>query len=361
MKWFIKVLRQYADFSGRARRKEYWMFALFNAIFSLAILFIFTRAFAVTGTDDTDNSKLAAVPTLASLCYFVLLLLPIMAVSVRRLHDVGKSAWWLFITLIPIIGGIWLFVLMVTEGQSGDNRYGPNPKTSTDAFDRRAQLKSAGATLTVASAGMILLMVLNLLKLSLRAWSAMPLMSYLQLVPHWLGWVLLLTAGIWLWCGKGDARTQGVPRTALYLLPLAAMLLFFLPDVSWVVLGFINNGPPSMEMLFKDPFALKSFINFWLSFGCHLLTLVFLTLRLTAARNGSSIRIAATLATVCWGIRLLWSAYFTTSGMLLTNVSGAANRLQDLVSLLRQFGQSGKLLIPVAFIVLIRTQKTECG
>ena len=107
-KYYLDVLTdKYSDFNGRARRKEYWMFVLFNIIF--------------TGLATLISPKLYAIYTLA-------VLIPNLAVSVRRLHDVGKSGWMCFIALIPLIGAIWLLVLMLTDSNSGENEYGANPK-----------------------------------------------------------------------------------------------------------------------------------------------------------------------------------------------------------------------------------------
>ncbi len=121
MSWYLQVLKKYATFSGRARRKEYWMFVLFNIIFSV----VATILDSVLGTLDQDTGY-----GLLSGLYALAVLLPSLAVLVRRLHDIGKSGWWIFITLIPLVGAIWLLVLMVTDSQPGDNQYGPNPKTS---------------------------------------------------------------------------------------------------------------------------------------------------------------------------------------------------------------------------------------
>ena len=107
MEWYFKVLKQYRDFSGRARRTEYWMFVLFNIIFSSITTLI--------------SPKLYAIYTLS-------VLLPNLAVSVRRLHDVGKSGWMCFIALIPLIGTIWILVIMLTDSNPGKNKYGENPK-----------------------------------------------------------------------------------------------------------------------------------------------------------------------------------------------------------------------------------------
>lgn len=121
MSWYLEVLKKYATFSGRARRKEYWMFVLFNIIFSIMA----TVLDSVIGTRDPDTGY-----GIINGLYSLAVLLPGLAVSARRLHDIGKSGWWLLIVLIPIIGAIWLLILMVTDSQPGDNEYGPNPKVS---------------------------------------------------------------------------------------------------------------------------------------------------------------------------------------------------------------------------------------
>ncbi len=119
MNWYLKCLKQYADFSGRARRKEYWMFRLFDMIFLIVAMII-------------DNLVGTASPELGygvfSILYGLATFIPTLAVTVRRLHDVGESGWWFFIVLIPLVGVIWLFVLMVTDSQQGSNKWGENPK-----------------------------------------------------------------------------------------------------------------------------------------------------------------------------------------------------------------------------------------
>lgn len=112
MNYYIDVLKQYAVFSGRARRKEYWMFVLFNFIVSLVIAIIATVV------------KLPILSTIYALAVF----LPSLGVSIRRLHDIGKSGVWILISCIPVIGAIWLLILLVKEGDSTTNDYGENPK-----------------------------------------------------------------------------------------------------------------------------------------------------------------------------------------------------------------------------------------
>ena len=112
MNYYFDVLKKYAVFEGRARRKEYWMYVLFDII-AMVIL-------AIIGT-------VINFPYLASI-YGLAVLLPSLAVAIRRLQDTGRSGWWIFITLVPAIGSIWLIVLLATDSQPGQNQYGPNPK-----------------------------------------------------------------------------------------------------------------------------------------------------------------------------------------------------------------------------------------
>ena len=114
MEWYLKVVRDnYANFSSRARRKEYWMFALFNIIFGFFLFMI-------------DNSFVLYT------VYLLAIFIPGLAVTVRRLHDLDKSGWWILINMIPIVGGIWFFILLCTDGTQGPNKYGPSPKYDMD-------------------------------------------------------------------------------------------------------------------------------------------------------------------------------------------------------------------------------------
>ena len=119
MKWYLKCLKQYANFEGRARRKEYWMFFLFNFIFALV-------AVALDNLLGTSNPEVG-IGVVYGL-YVLLVLVPGIAVTVRRLHDIGKSGWMILVALIPLVGPIWLLVLTVTNSDQGQNQYGENPK-----------------------------------------------------------------------------------------------------------------------------------------------------------------------------------------------------------------------------------------
>lgn len=122
MNWYLKVLKQYADFSGRARQKEYWMFVLFNIIFVIV----------ATILDNILGTTVGELPYgIFYFLYVLAIFIPGLAVTVRRLHDVGKSGWMYLIVLIPIIGAIWLLVLVATDSNPGENQYGQNPKEVT--------------------------------------------------------------------------------------------------------------------------------------------------------------------------------------------------------------------------------------
>jgi len=116
MNYYLSVLKKYAVFSGRAQRAEYWYFVLFNMIISIVLGIID----GVIGS----GGILGAIYPLA-------VLIPSIAVSVRRLHDTNHSGWWLLISLLPLIGAIILLVFLVRDSQPGQNQYGPNPKGMT--------------------------------------------------------------------------------------------------------------------------------------------------------------------------------------------------------------------------------------
>jgi uncharacterized membrane protein YhaH (DUF805 family) len=119
MNWYLKVLKQYADFSGRARRKEFWMFALFNLIFMIAAMML----------DKMFGFTIGILPYgVLYLMYALALFIPGLAVAVRRLHDIGKSGLMILLVFIPFVGAIWLLVLFVMDSEAGENEYGANPK-----------------------------------------------------------------------------------------------------------------------------------------------------------------------------------------------------------------------------------------
>lgn len=131
MKWYLKVLRQYADFTGRARRTEYWMYILFNMIFAIVAAVLDN----LLGLKFNQEIPYGFIYLIYGLATFI----PGLAVMVRRLHDVDKSGWWVFISLIPLVGTIWLLVLLATDGTPGANQYGVNPKENFNEINEIGQ------------------------------------------------------------------------------------------------------------------------------------------------------------------------------------------------------------------------------
>lgn len=113
MNWYVKVLREYATFEGRARREEYWMFILFQIIFLIAAAIL---------------DVIIGTPGIFYFIYILATMLPSLAVAVRRLHDVGRSGWYYFIGAIPLVGPILLLVWFCTDSDYGPNKWGENPK-----------------------------------------------------------------------------------------------------------------------------------------------------------------------------------------------------------------------------------------
>jgi uncharacterized membrane protein YhaH (DUF805 family) len=121
LSWYLEALKKYGVFSGRSRRKEYWYFVLFNIIVAIVLAWID----ALLGTFSSSGIGLL------SGIYGLAILIPSLAVTVRRLHDIDRSGWWILINLFPLIGSIVLLVFALSEGTPGNNRYGPNPKEAT--------------------------------------------------------------------------------------------------------------------------------------------------------------------------------------------------------------------------------------
>jgi uncharacterized membrane protein YhaH (DUF805 family) len=201
MNWYLAVLKNYAGFSGRARRKEYWMFTLFNFIFLIVAVII----------DNVVHTTVGELPYgLFYSLYTIAVLIPGLAVAVRRLHDVGKSGWMILIALIPIIGAIWLLVLMVTDSNPGENEYGANPKDIQT--NKLLEIKSIGDTL-------ILIVVIWMFIVRLFYYiSFMP--SYI--FHNFLSYIVILIYLIW----------SGIPIT----------LAFAIKDKTKKITSFILGG-----------------------------------------------------------------------------------------------------------------------
>lgn len=120
--WMQQPLKKYADFNGRARRMEYWMFVVLNVAVSV-VANILDGVLGMTG-------MVAGIYGPLTILAFLALIVPGIAVGARRLHDQDKSGWWLLLAFVPIIGGLVLLVFFFLEGTRGENQYGPDPKAS---------------------------------------------------------------------------------------------------------------------------------------------------------------------------------------------------------------------------------------
>ena len=120
MSWYLKALKNYAGFSGRARRREYWIFILFNNFIFIALSFLDIIIY---------NLSSETVIGMLSGAYLLAVILPSLAVTFRRLHDSGKSGWWVFINLVPMVGSLVFIIILFLDSQPGENQYGPSPKS----------------------------------------------------------------------------------------------------------------------------------------------------------------------------------------------------------------------------------------
>lgn len=118
MRWYWKCWISAFDFSGRARRREFWFFVLYNTIVSVVF-------FVLAGVIGSVNLDLALVLTIT---YIGAVFFPKLSVSVRRLHDLDLSGWWVLVSFVPIIGALGLLLWMVQDGTPGANSHGPDPK-----------------------------------------------------------------------------------------------------------------------------------------------------------------------------------------------------------------------------------------
>ena len=120
MEWYLLVLKRYAEFNGRSRRKEYWMFTLYNLVIYLVLY--------IAGFVTLLRSGISMVFFGLAFLYALGVLVPSLAVAVRRLHDTGRTGWWLLIAFVPVVGAIILLVFLAQDSAAGANRFGTNPK-----------------------------------------------------------------------------------------------------------------------------------------------------------------------------------------------------------------------------------------
>lgn len=129
MNWYLEGFRKYATFSGRARRKEYWMFYLFNV---LAMTVLSVPFFISLAGEDAESGSMGLLSL--PIIYILGTIIPWIALTTRRLHDTNRSGWWQLISFVPYIGGIVLFIFTLFDGTPGENDYGVDPKGRDGVF-----------------------------------------------------------------------------------------------------------------------------------------------------------------------------------------------------------------------------------
>jgi len=221
MKWFIKAFRQYADFSDRASRQEVWMFVVFNLLFAMAWAFVAGLLTGLLGGSFNQESRLMFMYKLIAI-YYAVTTVPAMAVGVRRLHDTGRSGWWMLVSLIPFVGGIWLIVLMCLDGSAGDNRYGSPPDGTTGNVPKYDLRQKALMWLTAFAVFSIYMCLLNLVDVFSNRWytGTDQLNMLLTLLGNFLVSVSFIIMGIAFLQKRDYSRTVGGWIIAAYVIRL---------------------------------------------------------------------------------------------------------------------------------------------
>lgn len=315
MLWFIKCLKHFADFNGRARRKEYWMFMLFNIIFS----FIFTFIFTITCTIFSHKTYDATDITGLTYMLIIILALPSMSVTVRRLHDTGKSGWMLLISLIPVVGGILMLVKKLTIGQSEENKYGSNPKTTAEKFEEPDQLKSAGIVLIIAAVLSLCFLIANRI-----AFYKTPI--NFRYVFNFLSIIFLLISGIFLIKEKSIYNI-------LHQFKIISLFFFFTALLSFIPrITSVKYFMPSMWN-FKFKFyiiAIDNLINFLSVFAIFFFAALLLFLFMVKNKNIIHYASLAAIIFVC--IQILYSIFqFRDHYSILANPWQYANHVYYII------------------------------
>jgi uncharacterized membrane protein YhaH (DUF805 family) len=135
MEWMIMPLKRYADFKGRSRRKEYWMFFLLILIVGLGLGILTGGLGAMMDPTGAAADGMMGAGSIFMILFYLAILIPALAVQVRRFHDQDKSGWFVLLGFIPFVGGIIVLVFMCLEGTKGENRFGPDPKMGDNVGD----------------------------------------------------------------------------------------------------------------------------------------------------------------------------------------------------------------------------------
>lgn len=239
MKYYLKALRHYADFNGRASRREYWMYILFNIIFTFAAMIPALIATLIADSDFDDTFTFFTAYFIK--IYQFAVIIPTAALTVRRLHDSGKNSWWLLLLLpacvfavlknlqsensdlTTIIGiivpvcSVALIVLMLPKGNKDINRYGENPETVKSVYSRHARQKSIAVTLIIVETVLIIIAILPVIN---------GFLSFSQLLTGhiWVN-ILILIAGILLLPRTGKPKAAGMALLITALVCFALLVI----------------------------------------------------------------------------------------------------------------------------------------
>jgi len=229
MDWYFNVLKKYSAFSGRETRRDYWMFILFNGILAMVALIL-------------DNVlRLTVTQAKFGVFYLVVvltLLVPTLSATSRRLHDTNKSFWWSCLFFIPVVGFIWLVVLLVKEGNLGTNKYGDSPlykEIDDDEIDESEGLdfendSNIGDT--------IILLVVIWMVLSRLFFAVAPKLSGTLYTSHWFDMVNTIIGLMWTFVPFGLAFAVKNRTKQMTLFILGGVYLFYgLYDVVFSLIG----------------------------------------------------------------------------------------------------------------------------
>lgn len=239
MKWFCKVLNQYADFKGRACREEFWMFALINLLVTIAIT---AAGYGIMLATAKNGALLLPV------LYTIAVLVPSLAVTVRRLHDTGRTTWFLLANLIPLIGGIWMLIVLIPKGMTEDNHYGKNPAITKPTYYHRK--RSASVALIFASVFWLLSLVLLFVYENSEDYYV--LLSFLLAVGLFqtgailftqrvfsasVAWILILLSTLWLYMDIYIVYIEYSRLLTSFDLPLVISMLKILVPIGLLLSG----------------------------------------------------------------------------------------------------------------------------
>lgn len=228
MDWYFNILKRYAIFRGREARKEYWMFVLFNGILAMIAL-ILDNVLGLT----VGHMKFGVF----YLIFTLTLLVPTLAVTSRRLHDIGKSAWWMLLAFVPVVGTIWLIVILAGEGYMGTNMYGDSPfykeyDDDTDESEGVLYHNESGIEDT------IILIVVVWMILSRLFFVVAPKLTSRLYTSHWFDMVNTIIGLMWAFVPFGLAFAVKNRTKQMTLFILSGFYLFYsLYDVVFSLIG----------------------------------------------------------------------------------------------------------------------------